>query len=40
MCEEPGCEGLLEVRDAAEGRCVGEVEVCESHFGGFGGEMW
>lgn len=33
MREEAGCEGLLEVRDAAERRCVGEVEVRESHFG-------
>lgn len=41
MCEEPGCEALLDVRDPAEGRCVGEVEVCESHFGWiFGGEIW
>lgn len=41
MCEEPGCEGLLDVRDPAEGRCVGEVEVCESHFGWFfGDEIW
>lgn len=40
MCEEPGCEGLLDVRDPAEGRCVGEVKVCESHFGWFfGGEI-
>lgn len=35
MREEPGCESLLDVRDPAEGRCVGEVEVCESHFGWF-----
>lgn len=40
MCEEPGCEGLLDVRDLAEGRCVWEVKVCESHIGWFfGGEI-
>lgn len=35
MCEEARCQGLLEVGDTAEGRCVWEVEVGESHF-----EVW
>lgn len=37
MCEEAGCERLLQVGDPCEGRCVGEVEVCEPHGGFFWG---
>lgn len=35
MCEETGCEGLLEVCDAGEGGYVGEVEVGEPHGSGW-----
>lgn len=31
MCEEAGCEGLLEGGDSGEGCGVWEVEVGESH---------
>lgn len=31
MCEEARCQGLLELGDPFEGRCVWEVEVSKSH---------
>lgn len=34
MCEEAGCEGLLEGGDSGEGCGIWEVEVSESHFCG------